>query len=1471
MAGDSSRAEIVPPQTPQRPQRPQRPHLPHTISASALTRGVVDGSTEALHRSIHVVEHSAETATHLIKTGADTAKHALSAAERRRRRRVIRLKIWWLVNDPFSSPEAKLYHVCVATMVCVAIGCTLVFSVPNTDDGVTDTDIPTMLSEVSFEAIQAGVGVFVVCELFVRWLVSEAYFFHADERDRLHLFRKNGLGRPHYTAYLEKPFWENTWNYLDMVASVPAVLQILLPDTNITEYRFLYMWRLMIVTRVARMTPFSHSAKTLLYTISATWSTLVIPITFFGLFALFMGTAVWYSEPCYTHDECEFPNVFSAAYFTVVTMTTTGYGDAVPTRTVSRMITVFMCICGSLCLAMPLAIIDVFFNSKWHQKIVAHGNRNRATEQIQAFISFRHQTRSMAKRIDRRDQKANHDSREEHKNEVNEQMRKAGQSRSAVTCASPDADVEERLMAQYAAPKRRRSSLLIDNISPEDEENHSQPNMYEKNVGRVLSVMHGFETTAKLDTYGTIQRFIRMGRIRVHAFSRKQVLLMEDYIDVMALLVSAPDLDLNEQSSVSEIANIERKCWLLENRLYRFAWRLVDVTTRIRIPELRMSTDHITNQPKHVQMAILRKMSEHELRVQLTHHHKHHDEPSSPPSIQLKHSPSTRPQPQQRADWRHWLVWSRTSIAEDTVYQSGDFEGMQSGDSAASSRAIRPVMRKRPSLILNDSESDSESDSGEASDQPKILGTGDHLGLWDKAKRCWAAVDRHLDQHVRFNQPLELCLAQSSDKLADKVWLLLEYPFASKLGDRLWQLVAFMSVLSTVLFIATTEPSLNTVGESSLQCETIVWQFCAHHESAAVNPGCFQHNSTTKRLKFFCSEDGCYGQGNNFGGPGNHALSCADNTAPFRASGFSSNYYYTGWLRNPNALYNVCERPNCIEHDHALQLNNLFVLADAVTNAFWTVEFWLKVYSSRKRWAWLSDVYTLTDGLALLGYYSNLIRMLVTGQPTLDPMVTAHLPTWLLLLSTVRVLRILKVTKQLLGWAVIMETLESCSSEILPFAALMVLFALISGAAIFVVENDLKCESGSGCAGDNIPDLLSGVWLSYVTITSVGYGRLYPTTFFGQVCALFAMLAGAFYISMPLTVVVNSFKITADKYRTANEEIKRLIDHQKGAGYFGNTSDKASFRPFSHVELSDDDAARVRAYRAHLDAYCGLLHTIHPLLKKLQHSRDARMKLAANMRALHDAVFPEGSEDGATAPEGTAQPVSSLSPAEAGRLSNLSAEHMPAQPATPPPAPAAEPPPDGPATPPVPTRPKLSSRRLRPRSRPAARLKSSASSRMLEEVVVEAVVEMVERGDLEEKVVNVGDVRTELQPGGGSGGADAEVEVQAEVQAEAAAAEEEPPSPGLKLFQTLRESGVWVKSSNEDAATQLERYFDDYSRCKLKEVLPLLAALKRMSRDVQRLHVELSGTVNHVVRQLARCTTAQQSGKQEPSIYMSYE
>jgi voltage-gated potassium channel len=154
---------------------------------------------------------------------------------------------------------------------------------------------------------------------------------------------------------------------------------------------------------------------------------------------------------------------------------------------------------------------------------------------------------------------------------------------------------------------------------------------------------------------------------------------------------------------------------------------------------------------------------------------------------------------------------------------------------------------------------------------------------------------------------------------------------------------------------------------------------------------------------------------------------------------------------------------------------------------------------------------------AVRAYWLELLIVIVT--PPFFPHVLASL-------RLARLLRLLRLMRLgLFGARAIRAEHVLASRTGFRYLALMTAFLVATaGAVISVVDST------------DIPNVGTGMWWAIVTVTTVGYGDVYPKTTAGRIIGSLLMLAGIGFISL-LTATIASRFVASD-----DEEDKRLDD-----------------------------------------------------------------------------------------------------------------------------------------------------------------------------------------------------------------------------------------------------------------------------------------------------------------------------------------
>ncbi|TET38900.1 MAG: ion transporter [Planctomycetota bacterium] len=190
---------------------------------------------------------------------------------------------------------------------------------------------------------------------------------------------------------------------------------------------------------------------------------------------------------------------------------------------------------------------------------------------------------------------------------------------------------------------------------------------------------------------------------------------------------------------------------------------------------------------------------------------------------------------------------------------------------------------------------------------------------------------------------------------------------------------------------------------------------------------------------------------------------------------------------------------------------SFFRCSEFVFIGLFTIEYLLRLYSQPKRAKWaLTNPFAIIDFFAIVPFYIELL---------LPFFVDARM---LRLLRLIRVVaRILRVGRHRDTIDVLVGVIRKTWKELTTGIILAVIVALIASTGIYYaeyvfIEDDI-------IRNDNFSDMAKCLWWSVVTLTTVGYGDVYPTTILGKIFATFVMLGGIAMIALPSGLIAGAF------------------------------------------------------------------------------------------------------------------------------------------------------------------------------------------------------------------------------------------------------------------------------------------------------------------------------------------------------------
>ncbi|MDX2276082.1 MAG: ion transporter [Hyphomonadaceae bacterium] len=204
--------------------------------------------------------------------------------------------------------------------------------------------------------------------------------------------------------------------------------------------------------------------------------------------------------------------------------------------------------------------------------------------------------------------------------------------------------------------------------------------------------------------------------------------------------------------------------------------------------------------------------------------------------------------------------------------------------------------------------------------------------------------------------------------------------------------------------------------------------------------------------------------------------------------------------------------------------NDLAVI-NAVIVVIFAIEFGLRFWSEgenpkHKGWKgrlrFLAQPITIADVLAFLPELIVLVFF-------------SHLHGgWLAALRALRLFRLFKLARYVPAFAIVGAAVRRAGAPL--FAALCVAAAQVYVAALllYFIEGQSK--------PDAFGSITRALWWAVVTLTTVGYGDVYPETALGRIAAGLVAVAGIGIVAMPTGILASAF---AEEFRERHEAQER--------------------------------------------------------------------------------------------------------------------------------------------------------------------------------------------------------------------------------------------------------------------------------------------------------------------------------------------
>lgn len=201
------------------------------------------------------------------------------------------------------------------------------------------------------------------------------------------------------------------------------------------------------------------------------------------------------------------------------------------------------------------------------------------------------------------------------------------------------------------------------------------------------------------------------------------------------------------------------------------------------------------------------------------------------------------------------------------------------------------------------------------------------------------------------------------------------------------------------------------------------------------------------------------------------------------------------------------------------------VFIDLMCLLFFAMEYLMRVIFSPRKIKFLLSLQNIIDFLAVLPDFVQMIIIRVS--PLQSPKAT--FVDFMFIIRVTRLFRIFRLIRHVPGLWILFYTLKASFNELLLMSVFLVIGMVIFASLMYFAENN---EGFS-----NIP---IGFWWSVVTMTTVGYGDMYPKSSFGYIIGSLCAISGLLMVAFTVPIIVSNFVLyyTHVQYGLAKKDRK---------------------------------------------------------------------------------------------------------------------------------------------------------------------------------------------------------------------------------------------------------------------------------------------------------------------------------------------
>lgn len=226
-------------------------------------------------------------------------------------------------------------------------------------------------------------------------------------------------------------------------------------------------------------------------------------------------------------------------------------------------------------------------------------------------------------------------------------------------------------------------------------------------------------------------------------------------------------------------------------------------------------------------------------------------------------------------------------------------------------------------------------------------------------------------------------------------------------------------------------------------------------------------------------------------------------------------------------------------HETAIQV---FTVIENVSVAVFTVEYFLRLWTSDLKFTELSPFRARLRYIRTFAAVIDLVSLL----PSFIPAMSSSFMV-LRMFRVLRLLRVFKLNRYTHALKDIGEVFKRKAGQLISSMLVVSFLMIIAAVLMYDAEHEAQPE-----VFDNA---LSGMWWAIATLTTVGYGDIYPVTVVGKIMSAIIAILGIGLVAVPTGIISAGFTEQIERNR-AEKESPEPADEKTFCPYCGHKLDK---------------------------------------------------------------------------------------------------------------------------------------------------------------------------------------------------------------------------------------------------------------------------------------------------------------------------